>query len=125
MPARRADFGAPIDGFFAKQPPHLREILVALRAIVEDEAPDAVASIKWGMPFYMMGRTPLCALGGHKSHVNLILHGPPQAFADPGGLLQGDAKIGRHMKLRSIDELPEKAVRGWVRVARKAAAAEK
>src|SRR5689334_15518260 len=40
VPARRADFGAPIDGFFAKQPPALREILLALRKIVEEVAPE-------------------------------------------------------------------------------------
>ncbi len=31
--ARRADYGAPIDGFFAKQAPHLRVILEELRKL--------------------------------------------------------------------------------------------
>jgi hypothetical protein len=118
MPARRADFGAPIDGFFAKQPPHLRAILEALRELVEEAAPDATASLKWGMPFYTLGRNKMmCALAGFKSHVNLILAGPPDAFADPDGLLEGDAKTGRHLKLRTLDELPREAVRGWLRTA--------
>jgi hypothetical protein len=113
----RADFGAPIDGFFAKQPPHLRAILEALRKLVDEAAPDATSSIKWGMPFYMVGGNMMCALGGHKSHVNLILSGPPDAFADPKGLLEGDAKTGRHLKLRALDELPRDEVRGWLRAA--------
>src|SRR5687767_834653 len=62
MLARRADFGAPIDGFFAKQPPHLRSVLEELRQLVEEAAPDAAASIKWGMPFYSIGRSMMCAL---------------------------------------------------------------
>jgi hypothetical protein len=115
MPARRADFGAPIDGFFAKQPPHLRSILEELRRLVEEAAPDASASIKWGMPFYSIGRAMMCALGSHKSHVNLILAGPPGSFADPEGRLEGAAKTGRHLTLRSLDELPRAAVRGWLR----------
>ena len=44
--ARRADFGAPVDGFFAKQPPHLRAILEVMRALVEEAAPEATASLK-------------------------------------------------------------------------------
>ena len=117
MNTRRADFGAPIDGFFAKQPAHLRSVLEELRRLVEEAAPDAVASIKWGMPFYSIGRTMMCALGGHKSHVNLILAGPPGGFRDPEGRLQGGGKTGRHLTLRSLDELPRSAVRGWLRTA--------
>jgi hypothetical protein len=117
MLARRADFGAPIDGFFAKQPPHLRSVLEELRRLIEEVAPDAAASIKWGMPFYSVGRTMMCALGGHKSHVNLILAGPPSSFADPEGRLEGAGKTGRHLTLRSLDELPRAAVRGWLRTA--------
>lgn len=116
-PGQRADFGAPIDGFFAKQPPQLRAILEELRRLVEEAAPEATASIKWGMPFYELGGAMMCALGGHKSHVNLILPGPFGTYADPKGLLEGESKLGRHLKLRSLDELPRAEVRRWLRTA--------
>lgn len=114
---KRADLGAPIDGFFAKQQPHLRPILEELRKLVEDAAPDATSAIKWGMPFYTVGGNMMCALAGFKAHVNLILSGPPDTFADPEGRLEGDAKTGRHLKLRSLEELPRAQVRGWLRAA--------
>jgi hypothetical protein len=116
-PARRADFGAPTKGFFEKQPAALRPILEALRDMVEAAAPEAQASLKWGMPVYEIGDKTMCALGGHRSHVNLILAGPPGTFADPDGLLSGSGKTGRHLKLTSIGELPKKAVQGWLRTA--------
>ena len=113
----RADLGAPIAGFFRKQPSPLRTLLDQLHALIEAAAPDARSSIKWGMPFYMIGDEIVCALGGHKSHVNLILSGRPGTFADPGGLLSGDGKTGRHLKLTRLADLPHDAVRGWLRVA--------
>jgi hypothetical protein len=116
-PAQRADYGAPIDGFFVKQPPHLREILEALRELVEEVVPEAKASIKWGMPFYSLDGVMMCAIAGHKAHVNLILAGAPGVFDDPDGLLTGEAKGGRHLKLAAIDELPRAAVRGWLKTA--------
>jgi hypothetical protein len=116
-PASRADFGAPIDAFFAKQPTHLRAILEELRTLVEEAAPDATSSIKWGMPFYTLGGEMMCALGAHKAHVNLILAGPPDAFVDPKGRLEGEGKSGKHLKLTSLDELPKAAVRAWLRTA--------
>ena len=116
-PPPRADLGAPVDGFFAKQPPQLRAILDELRKLVDEAAPDATSSLKWGMPFYTVGGETMCALAGFKAHVNLILAGPPGTFADPDGLLEGDGKTGRHLKLRALDELPRAAVRGWLRTA--------
>jgi hypothetical protein len=114
---RRADLGAPIDSFFEKQPPHLLPIVEELRAIVTNAVPDASSSIKWGMPFYVIGSETVCAIAGFKSHVNLILAGPPGTFDDPEGLLEGEGKTGRHLKLRSVEELPRDAVRGWLETA--------
>lgn len=116
-PPPRADFGAPVAGFFARQPPQLRPILEGLRALIEEAAPDAESSIKWGMPFYTVGGAMMCALGAHKSHVNLIVSGPPGAFTDPEGRLSGEGKTGRHLKVTSLDDLPRGAVRGWLKTA--------
>ncbi len=89
--------------------------------MVDVAAPDAEASIKWGMPFYMLDGAMMCALGAHASHVNLILSGPPDAYPDPKGRLSGDGKTGRHLKLTSVDEIPRASVRGWLRTAAKLA----
>jgi hypothetical protein len=116
-PEPRADYGAPVEGFFAKQPPPLRAILEQLRTMIGQAAPDTTSSIKWGMPFYTIGDGLMCALAGFKAHVNLILPGPPGTYADPDGLLEGDGKTGRHLKIRSLEDLPKTAVRGWLRTA--------
>lgn len=117
MTTRRADFGAPIDGFFARQPPHLAAILVELRKLVEAAAPEATATLKWGMPVYELGGVMMCALGGHKAHVNLILSGDAGAYADPERRLTGESSNGRHLRLETLDELPRAAVRGWLKTA--------
>jgi hypothetical protein len=116
-PRARADLGAPIEGFFAKQPPALRAILEVLRALVDEAAPTAQSSLKWGMPFYTLEGETVCALGAHKAHVNLILSGPPGTFADPDQLLIGAGKTGRHLKLTRVEDIPRSAVRGWLEAA--------
>lgn len=115
--ARRADYGAPIDQFFEKHDGELREVIDALRKLVEAAAPDANAALKWGMPFYTVAGEMYCAIGGHKAHVNLILPGAPGTFKDPDGLLAGEGKTGQHLKLRSRKDLPEKTVREWLKLA--------
>ena len=113
----RADLGAPIDGFFARQQPQLRPILDELRKLVERAAPEASSSLKWGMPFFTIGDNIVCALAGFKAHVNLILPGPPGTYSDPDNRLEGDGKTGKHLKLRSLDQLPRATVVGWLRTA--------
>lgn len=113
----RADLGAPVEGFFARQPPALRAILEVLRAEVERVAPEAASAIKWGMPFYTLKGEMMCALAAHKAHVNLILAGPPGTFDDPEGRLDGSGKTGKHLKLQALAELPRSAVRGWLKAA--------
>jgi hypothetical protein len=76
----RPDLGAPIEGFFSKQSEDLRAILDALRKLIDDVVPDAQSSLKWGMPFYSLDGKMVCGLSAHKSHVNLILAGPPGAM---------------------------------------------
>lgn len=117
MYAKRADLGAPVAGFFSKQPPPLRPILDELRAMVGEAAPEATSQIKWGMPFYSIGEEMICALAGFKAHINLILPGPPGTYPDPDGRLDGDGKTGKHLKLRALDDLPRAAVREWLRLA--------
>jgi len=87
-------------------PEPLRPIVETLRKLIQEAAPDAESSLKWGMPFYTVAGGMMCAVGGHRSHVNLILSGPPGTYADPGGRLEGEGKTGRHLKLRTLDDLP-------------------
>jgi hypothetical protein len=101
----------------------LRAILVALRELVEEVAPEAQSALKWGQPFYTLKGKMMCALSAHRAHVNLILVGPPKAFVDPGGRLTGAGKGGRHLKLTSVDELPRAEVRSWLRTSVNAARA--
>jgi hypothetical protein len=115
-PGPRADLGAPIEVFLARQPQPLRAIVDALLALVREAAPDAEGSLKWGMPFFSR-RGMMCAITAHKAHVNLILSGPVEAFPDPDGRLSGDGKSGRHLRLTSLEELPREAVRGWLLIA--------
>ena len=55
--APRADYGQPIADFIARRPAAQRKILVALRKLIEDAAPRARASLKWGMPFFTLDGT--------------------------------------------------------------------
>jgi len=113
---QRADLGAPVDDFFARQPPEQRVLLEALHAMIEKAAPDARASIKWGMPYYELKRG-FCALYTAPSYVGLNLMAPPEKFDDPEGKLEGTGKTMRHLKVRSAADLDEGSILRWLKTA--------
>jgi len=113
----RADLGAPVDGWFEKQPEPHKTILAMLRELVHEAAPEAKGSLKWGQPFYEVGGGMMCALTSHKAHVNLVLTGPDSIFADPKGLLDGASKLGSHIKLRKVEDVPKPEIRRWLKAA--------
>jgi hypothetical protein len=124
-PAPRADYGAPIDGYFRKQPAALQPVHAALRKLVEEAVPEASSSIKWGMPVFTLDGEIMVALRGRSTYVTLILSGPPTTFDDPDGRLEGEGTTGRHLKVPSLDALPRAAVKKWIQTAAKNARAKK
>lgn len=117
-PATRKDLGKPVDQFFAKAKGDQKPILDKLRQLVERELPDATSSIKWGNAFYEVAGEMTVAISAHKAHANLIMTGSPKDFDDPDGRLEGESKLGRHLKVRSLEDLrDEKRVRAWVQTA--------
>jgi hypothetical protein len=114
---RRADLGAPVDGYFQKQAPPKRAILDELRAAVDRAGPDAAGALKWGIPFYTIGGHMFCAMAGHAAHVNLILPGPPGTYPDPDGILEGGGKTGKHLKVRPGETIPAAQVKAWLGIA--------
>lgn len=113
--ARRKDYGQPIDGAIAKSP-HAA-VVAELRAAIEKAAPDAIASLKWGMPNWSIGKVMVAAVGMHEQHVNLILAGPSTIFDDPDQRLEGEGKTGRHLKLATGTPVPKAEVARWLAAA--------
>jgi uncharacterized protein YdhG (YjbR/CyaY superfamily) len=114
--APRADYGAPVDEYFARaRPAELTALLSELRTLVEAGLPGATSTIKWGLPVYELGGKMVVSIGAHKAHVNLFLWAPPATFDDPEGRLVGEGNTGRHVRLESRADLPRERVREWLR----------
>ena len=71
MAARRDDFGALANAYFAKQPADNKVLLEKLRGIVESAIPDADVSIKWGVSTHQLNGRNVCALASFKDNVAL------------------------------------------------------
>lgn len=114
---RRADLGAPADGYFAKiQPETLNAVAGKLRAIVRAAAPKASESIKWGMPFYELNGM-LGYIRARPTYITLGFYHQGVHLPDAKGRLEGSGENMRHVKVSSLEAVDVKLFKSWVRQA--------
>ena len=109
---RYASFAA----YLADQPPKNQTIIKALRRFVKKTAPDLEESVKWGNGCWLRGTGPVSYVYSGEDHVQFgFFNGA--ALRDPKGLLQGQGKFVRHIKLRKASDLDERAFGALLRQA--------
>lgn len=64
----KTDFKS-VDQYIETFPKEIQIILKRLRAIILDQAPNAVESISYGMPAYKTNKKPLVYFAAHKNHI--------------------------------------------------------
>ena len=104
-----------VDSYIEKLKPPINDIAVALRAAVKEAAPQAVESIKWGMPVYMSDGL-LCSIMAAKKHVSFIFYNGI-GLSDPKGFLEGSGKKMKFIKFRELIEVKKSVLRSWIKQA--------
>lgn len=100
-----------IEAFLQHTPPPLQDIVLELRNIISAVAPDAAEVVRWGgLSYFHEGRggivsAGICQIGIHEDSIRLdFIHG---AFLpDPHGLLHGNQKAKRFVRIESYEAAP-------------------
>jgi hypothetical protein len=114
---KRDDHGASAEAYFSEQPADRRALLLKLRALVAKGAPDARASIKWGVPIYQQNGRNICALASFKDHVAINFFAPPSVLVDPKKKLEGGGKTSRLLKVRTAADIDGASITRWLKAA--------
>src|SRR5580692_11092509 len=109
--------------YLAAYDPHISNLALALRAVVLEEAPDAIESIFKGyavtIGFSFTGK-PLkdgfCHVVTYLDHVNLGFN-RGALLPNPNGVLQGTGKLIRHITIGQENELDRPFVRRYLQAA--------
>ncbi|MCK6480431.1 MAG: DUF1801 domain-containing protein [Planctomycetaceae bacterium] len=99
---------ATFDLYLADQPAGNRAIIVALRKFVREAAPGLVESVKWGNGCWLADGAPVAYVYSDVDHVQFgFIRGA--SLRDPLGLLQGEARFVRHVKVRRVGDIDRTA----------------
>ena len=107
---------ATFDLYLADQPPKNRTLIRALRELVARAAPKLQESVKWGNGCWLKGETPIAYVYSAPDHVQFGFFGGAR-LKDPKGLLRGEGKFVRHIRLLKPSEIDDSAFRALLRQA--------
>ncbi len=110
---------ASVDQYLADQAPRNQGIIRALRTLVKRVAPELQESVKWGNGCWVLGKVPVAYVYSAADHVQFgFFRG--SALNDPRGLLNGEGKFVRHIKIRKRSDIDERAFGTLLRQAARA-----
>ena len=108
-----------IEIFLQRTPSHMQDIVFELRNIIATVAPSATEVILWkGINYFFQERggpvsAGICQINVLEDHVRLgFIHGA--YLPDPRGLLEGDRKVKRFVRLTSYENAPWDALRDLI-----------
>ena len=91
------------------------EAIPGIRELVREELPEATEEIKWGRPVYSLNHI-VCYLAASTDHANLGFYRGIE-LPDPHGLLEGEGKKLRHIKVYKREEIRRQWYRTLIRQA--------
>ena len=113
MPMKRY---ATFDKYLADQAHRNQSIIRALRRFVKRVAPQLQESVKWGNGCWVKGKVPVSYVYSGRDHVQFGFFGG-SALTDPRGLLRGEGKFVRHIKVLKPSDINESAFAALLRQA--------
>lgn len=107
---------ATFDAYAKDQSAKNRAVIRALRALVKRVAPELRESVKWGNGCWITDDANVAYVYSADDHVQFGFFAGA-ALKDPERLLQGSGKYVRHVKLRKLADIDERALAALVRQA--------
>ena len=106
------------DGYLRTLRPPVKQIAAALRDLIRGSAPELEEGIKYSSPHYDVRGTTgtVVYLAAHTSHVNLGFYQGAR-LKDPKKILGGTGKGLRHVKVHSVGEAGNPALKELIREA--------
>jgi uncharacterized protein YdhG (YjbR/CyaY superfamily) len=98
-----------VEKYLKELEPQRRAALAEVRALILEEVPEAVETMKYRMPTYEYGRGILCAFASQKRYMSLYME--TEAVEDHVAELEG-LDVGKScIRFRKLESLPVDTVR--------------
>jgi hypothetical protein len=95
-----------IDSYIAEAAPFARPVLKHFRALVHKANPDIEESIKWRMPFFVLGGTNVCHMAAFKAHAAIGFWGKEMRREIAQKYRPAEESMGEFGRITKLSDLP-------------------
>ena len=95
----------PAENFILKKAEPLRSMLLHLQLVIEQTIPDAEMKFKWRVPFYYVGKRPLCYLNQSKAYVDVGFWNAAHISVNLEHMTTTGRKMMKSLRYKSLDEI--------------------
>jgi hypothetical protein len=97
----------PAEKYILDQPEPFRSILMHLQMIIERTVPDAELRFKWKVPFYYVGKRPICYLNCTKGYVDLGFWNSVYLTVNVEHMTTAGRKMMKSLRYKSLEEIKD------------------
>lgn len=98
----------PAEYFIISKSEPCRSILLHLKLIIEQTIPDAELKFKWKVPFYYIGKRPICYLNQSKDYVDVGFWNAAHLTVNLEHMTTAGRKMMKSLRYRSLEEIDDK-----------------
>ncbi|MEW7291101.1 DUF1801 domain-containing protein [Aquimarina sp. 2304DJ70-9] len=100
----------PAEEYILKQPEPFKSILLHVQVVVETTIPEVELLYKWRVPFYYVGKSPICYLNVTKGYVDVGFWGA-QYFSKHVEKLESDKrKYVKSLRYQTPDQIDDQVL---------------
>ncbi len=100
----------PAEEYILKQPEPFKSMLLHIQVIVQTTLPDIELLYKWRVPFYYLGKSPICYLNVTKGYVDVGFWGA-QYFTKHSEKLKSDKrKYVKSLRYQNLEDIEDQVL---------------
>ena len=100
----------PAEQYILKQAEPYRTMLLHIQVIIETTLPEVELAYKWRLPFYYIGKTPICYLNVTKGYVDIGFWTARHFTKHQEVLVSEKRKLVKSLRYFSLDEIDQKVL---------------
>jgi hypothetical protein len=97
----------PAEEYMLKQPEPFRSMLLHIQVIIETTLPEIELAYKWRLPFYYIGKTPICYLNVTKGYLDIGFWTARHFTKHHEFLVSEKRKLVKSLRYSSLEEIDQ------------------
>ena len=95
----------PAENFILNKTEPYRSMLLHLQMVIEHTLPDVELKFKWKVPFYYVGKRPVCFLNQSKDYVDVGFWNAAHLTVNIDQLTTANRKMMKSLRYKSLEEI--------------------